>query len=474
MSLETEKKVLGCVLNGQDAPLTELTQEDFHDAALCSAYTACLGLFESNLTISPVLVHERSGVKLEDLQEHAANAAGHTDKEVAGFTQELKRVGALRTLAKACQAAQESAGKDVKIEEVLENLEAKLYSIDNQGSGEAKDASRSLDNVIKDVLERAEKGGRPGISTGLSELDKAIIALFAGKMIVLAGRPSMGKTALADTLRRNVLTQGYGVVQFSLEMDDWDLAERELASKSGINLRKLLVATGLADEEKQRIGSLAGSQLDGRWFIDDRTYSISGIRRRARILAGRMSRAGIKLGLIIIDYLQLVGENGEGREQTVAAISRGCKLMAKELGCTVLALSQLNRACENRDDRRPLMSDLRESGAIEQDADIVAFVYREHMYDNSFPPEDCELIIRKHRNGPTGTVHLNYNPKLVAFEDRPGVPSAANVQTRSPDTVRPEGQVEGQGIQPEGGEDYPWRSSTASLPTGPDGTSVRE
>lgn len=471
MSLETEKKVLGCVLNGAEVPLTELTTDDFHALDHHVIWAACLDLFEANQLPLPVLVHERSGVQLEALVSLVDESSGITDKELEGFTQELKRVGALRTLARACQAAQESAGKDVKIEEVLENLESKLYSIDNQGSGEAKDASKSLDNVIKDVLERADRGGRPGISTGLGDLDKAIIALFPGKVIVLAGRPSMGKTALADTLRRNVLIQGYGVVQFSLEMDDWDLAERELASKSGINLRKLLVASGLADEEKQRIGSLAGSQVDGRWFIDDRTYSISGIRRRARILHGRMARAGIKLGLIIIDYIQLFGENGEGREQAIAAISRGCKLMAKELGCTVLALSQLNRACESRDDRRPLMSDLRESGAIEQDADIVAFVYREYMYDNSHPPEDCELILRKHRNGPLGTVHLDYNPKLVAFEDRA---YGASLQAGSIDTLRKDGQGEGGVVQPETGEDYPWRKGADVVPPGSDGTSVRE
>lgn len=132
-----------------------------------------------------------------------------------------------------------------------------------------------------------------------------------------------------------------------------------------------------------------------------------------------MARQGIKLGLVVLDYIQLAGENGDGREQSVSAISRGCKLMAKELDCTVLALSQLNRSCEFREDRRPMLSDLRESGSIEQDADWVGFVYREHMYDTSHPPEDAEFIIRKQRSGPLGTVHLLYDTKSVTFRDVP-------------------------------------------------------
>jgi replicative DNA helicase len=198
-----------------------------------------------------------------------------------------------------------------------------------------------------------------------------------------------------------------------------EIAERELSNQTGINLRNILAGVGIGESDQRKLDGLGGSiaALSKRWAIDDRTYSISGIRRRARIIHNRMAREGIKTGVVILDYIQLAGENGEGREQSVAAISRGCKLMAKELGCTVLALSQLNRACESRDDRRPLMSDVRESGAIEQDADVVAFVYREGMYDESVPGSLAELIIRKHRSGPTGTVHLQFNEKTASFGD---------------------------------------------------------
>jgi replicative DNA helicase len=197
-----------------------------------------------------------------------------------------------------------------------------------------------------------------------------------------------------------------------------ELLERELAFQSKTNLRKILAAKDVTPEELERIRSVVGVLEPGQWAIEDSVYNIAGIRRRARVCASRMHRAGLKIGVVIIDYLQLAGDNGEGREQSVAAISRGCKLLAKELGCTVLAISQLNRMCELRDDKRPFMSDLRESGSIEQDADIVAFVYREHIYDNSFPAEEAEVIIRKHRSGPTGTIHLKYNPQLVCFLDR--------------------------------------------------------
>jgi replicative DNA helicase len=177
-------------------------------------------------------------------------------------------------------------------------------------------------------------------------------------------------------------------------------------------------AKDVTSEELGRVSAAVGATTRDHWFIDDRTYNIAGIRRRARIVHQRMARKGIKLGLVILDYIQLAGENGDGREQSVSAISRGCKLMAKELDCTVLALSQLNRQCEFRDDKRPMLSDLRESGSIEQDADWVGFVYREHLYEQSCPPEDAEFIIRKQRSGPLGTVHLRYNPKLVTFQDR--------------------------------------------------------
>lgn len=418
VALESEKGALGSILSGREEFLSELEPDEFYDIGCRRAWEAARVLSEAGMTLSPVSVHERSGVDLAQLEELRAKYGESFEKEVKSFCKEVRRVAALRGVYNACKEAQDSIGKDVDLNSVLSGLEANIIGMDKDGSTEAKEGLSVFKGVQGEFVARSKAGGGVEISTGIKKLDAAIIGLRPAKMMVVAGRPGMGKTALSDTIRRAVVSQGYGVIQFSLEMDADELMERELAYRSGVDLRKIMSGSGLPDEEVDRIGSLDISGVADRWWIDDRTYSISGIRRRARILASRMSRKGIKLGLVIIDYIQLAGDNGDGREQSVAAISRGCKLMAKELGCTVMALSQLNRSCEYREDKRPLMSDLRESGSIEQDADIVAFVYREHQYDNSFPPDEAEIIIRKHRAGPTGTIHISYNPKLVCFTDK--------------------------------------------------------
>ncbi|MDD5374456.1 DnaB helicase C-terminal domain-containing protein [Acidithiobacillus sp.] len=279
-----------------------------------------------------------------------------------------------------------------------------------------------MDSVIDAFAERRLGLGPPEISTGLRALDRAIIGLRPGRVMVLAGRPSMGKSALADSIRRAVVGQGHAALQFSLEMGADEILERELAFRSQMNLRKVMCAKEVTDEECGRVMAIKGTVTKGLWSVYDTCFSMVEIQRKARVAAKRLRSEGTRLGLVVIDYLQLIGDVGtEGRQQSVSACSRITKLMSKELGCTVLVLSQLNRSCEYRDDKRPLMSDLRESGAIEQDADIVAFVYREHVYNQAVSPEDCELILRKQRSGPIGTIRLRFNPKFVSFEDAPPV-----------------------------------------------------
>ncbi len=418
-ALESEKRALGAILNDHQEPITELDTEDFYDNALSRAYTAARQLSEEGLAITPVSVHERSNVALEDLQSLRDKASGITNTEVQGLIKEIQRVSQIRKLYRTARSITENISKDSSLEELAQEVEKSLYSLDRDGSREARDGADVLRETVNGVLERFGHGGGVEVSTGLKAMDKAIIGLRPGKMMVIAARPAMGKTALADTIRRAVLEQGYGAIQFSLEMPAEEILEREIAFRAQTNLRKIMSGKDLSDDELERVRGAVGTGIPGHWFIDDSTYSISGMRRRARILARRMARQGVQLGVVVLDYIQLAGDNGDGREQSVAAISRGCKLMAKELGCTVLALSQLNRACETRDDKRPLMSDLRESGAIEQDADIVAFVYRESQYDFTYPPDEAELIIRKHRGGPTGTIKLHFNGKMTSFADVP-------------------------------------------------------
>ncbi len=418
--LESECAAIGSALrDAESAELvtSELQQEDFFSSRTGSAFKAIKGLLDDSLTVNPVSVAERSGLPRTDVEELLASAHGIGPSELKTILSEVQRVGALRVIYTACTNASSQIGKDSNLEEVVEALERDLYRSDRSGADEAKDGQSVLGAVVADFLSRHASGGGPEISTGLRDLDRTIIGLRPGKMGVIAARPSMGKTALASTIRRAVISQGYGVIEFALEMSAEELLERELSFQAGLNLQKVLSAKGITPDELQRVGSAAGALLAGRWWIDDVTYGIAGMRRKARIISGRMARQGIKLGLVVIDYLQLAGDNGEDRQQSIAAISRGAKFMAKELGCTVLALSQLNRQCEFREDRRPMMSDLRESGSIEQDADYVCFVYREHLYDSSYPPEDTELIFRKQRSGPIGTIRLKYSPKTVTFSD---------------------------------------------------------
>ena len=403
----------------------ELDEKDLYDGTCRRIFAAIKALTDDGLELNRVSVSERAGIALPIVDEFAESSAGISPAQLKTLLSEIQRISGLRAIYDACSSTKDAIGKDTKLEEVLEYLEKGLYQGDRQGAQDAVDGGQALQTALETFRQRLASGGGVEISTGLKALDRAIIGLRPGKNIVIAARPGMGKTALADTIRRNVLNpdmQGgelLGAIQFSLEMSEEELAEREIACQAKVNLRKVLAARDLTDEELKRINDVERkvALLRERWFIDDRTYSITGIRRRARILHGRMARAGVKTGVVILDYIQLAGENGDGREQSVAAISRGCKLMAKELNCTVLALSQLNRACEARDDKRPLMSDLRESGSIEQDADAVLFVYRESQYDGTVPQSDAELIIRKQRSGPTGTVRVKFNEKTASFVD---------------------------------------------------------
>jgi len=198
------------------------------------------------------------------------------------------------------------------------------------------------------------------------------------------------------------------------------VAEREVAFQAKVNLRKVMAAKGLTDDEVSRVVGTEGFLKKGMWWVYDTCFAIDDIIRKCRAAKRRAKKEGKKIGLIVIDYLQLMGDVGnEGRQQSVAACSRAVKLLSKEMDCAVVALSQLNRNCEYRDDKRPLMADLRESGSIEQDADIILFLYRPVVYDQTAPADAAELIIRKNRAGPLGTVLARFNARTVHFDDVP-------------------------------------------------------
>lgn len=292
-------------------------------------------------------------------------------------------------------------------------------------AGEEPDGSDVMDACIRSFLERHRGKGPPEISTGIKALDNAIIGLRPKKMYVIAARPGMGKTAMKDTIRRAVMEQGYVVCDFNLEMGSDEIGERELAFRSLVNLRKVMAARDVSDEELARLIGATGTVPRGLWWVYDNCFSMDDILRRCRAAKKRANQEGKKVGLVLIDYLQLLSDQGtEGRQQSVSACSRQTKILSKEMDSAVMALSQLNRQCEFREDKRPMMSDIRESGSIEQDADMIAFIYRENAYDQSVSPEETEFIIRKQRCGPVGTVRIKFNPRTVHFSDWPQAPKA--------------------------------------------------
>jgi len=258
-----------------------------------------------------------------------------------------------------------------------------------------------------------------GVRTGFFDLDRMTAGLQPGDLIVLAARPSMGKTAFAVNIAENVaINEGLPVVIYSMEMGAAQLALRMVGSIGRIDQGHLRTGR-LADDEWSRLSEAVDKLGKSSIFIDESPgLSPSEVRARAR----RQARICGKLGLIVIDYLQLMSGNGgneENRATVIGEISRGLKALAKELQCPVIALSQLNRSVETRPDKRPMMSDLRESGAIEQDADIIMFIYRDEYYtkDECKEPGVAEIIIAKQRNGPVGTVKLAFQRMHTKFEN---------------------------------------------------------
>jgi replicative DNA helicase len=304
------------------------------------------------------------------------------------------------------------------MEDILDVAEQKLFNISQK---HLKQNFVSIGNILHATFERIdelhrEKGKLRGLPTGYVDLDALLGGLQKSDLVVLAARPSMGKTSLALDIMRNVAVNAKVPVGiFSLEMSKDQLVDRLLSSQSDVNLWK--IRTGhLNEDDFDQIGKAMGELSESPIFIDDAAGSnIMEIRTKARRL---QSEHGV--GLIVVDYLQLMeGRSQDNRVQEVSEISRALKLLARELNVPVLALSQLSRGVENRPDKIPQLADLRESGSIEQDADVVMFIYREEMYKgkDSRRPHIAEIHIKKHRNGPTGQVDLFFDADKTSFKN---------------------------------------------------------
>ena len=309
------------------------------------------------------------------------------------------------------------------VAEIVDEAEQKIFNIGEQGS-RMKQGFQAMDSLVVALLDRVqEMADNPndvtGVPTGFYDLDRMTAGFQAGDLIVLAARPSMGKTALAINIAEHVaLNEGLPVAVFSMEMGAAQLAVRIVGSIGRINQSNLRTGK-LTDEEWPRLTEAIEKLRNISLHIDE-SAGLTSTELRAN--ARRLARQCGKLGLIVVDYLQLMsgsgGSNEENRATEIGEISRGLKMLAKELKCPVIALSQLNRSVETRTDKRPMMSDLRESGAIEQDADIIMFIYRDEYYTKEAckEPGVAEVIIAKQRNGPTGTVKLAFIKPITKFE----------------------------------------------------------
>ena len=429
-SIEAEEAVLGGILvdnRALDQAVQILTADDFYREA-----------------------HRRIFNALTDLDERGEPADVITITEALQRRGDLEAVGGAAAVAELVDRTSTSSNvgfyaKIVRDKAILRRLVETGADIAQRASEGASDVGELLDQAEQGVLDIANKRMRPfapiediivatvkqiedmynnpegltGIPSGLMELDKLTSGFQPADLIIVAGRPSMGKSALAVNIGQYAAAQtGKAVGMFSLEMSKESLVMRMLCGEARIDSSKIRTGT-LSDADFPRLAMAAGQLADLPFFIDD-TPGLSALelRAKARRLARENEENGI--GLIIVDYLQLMQAHRQvdNREQEISMISRALKSLAKELNVPVMALSQLNRAVESRADKRPMMSDLRESGAIEQDADVIAFVYRDDFYNKASPDQGvAEVIISKQRNGATGTARLAFRKEFTSFEN---------------------------------------------------------
>ena len=454
---ESERAILGALMTGtketQEWLSSELQVSDFYDGAHQRLYKSIQGILDEGLEVNPLSARERSRVSQGAIAACLDASSGFAPSALKTCVADVRGAAQSRQLQAAFSEALAECGAGKKPDAVMESLESKLYGRLSGGIGNAASDSEDVARqVVTSVIERVDNKGKVEISTGLKLLDKAIIGLRP-KLYVVAARPAIGKSALAQSISDAVLEQSppepweaYGVLTFSAEMPKEELMERHIAAKTGVNVRKIQSGSGFDDGELAAVVDAANHFKRGTWRIIDQAMGIAQVRRIARLERAKMARKGIKLALVVLDYTQLFAD-GENREQAVSAVSRGSKLMSRDLDCAVIALSQLNRGLEHREDKRPLLSDLRESGAIEQDADCVIFVYRGHVYDPNVPPEEAELIIGKQRGGPIGSFPVHFNPRLTKFTDKhvnsseraepirlPGIPGGEKVGVQAKGT----------------------------------------
>lgn len=423
---EAEIGVIGCVLvngNSVAASAEIIKPDDFYFGANREIYSVVMSLFNENIPIDIVTVSDRlaQADKLDAVGGitylTAAVTSVATTENVVYHCKIIKEKSVLRRLIKSAGAISELAyDGEGELERILERSEQLIFDVSaTREQSDIVPVSEVLMQTYQHMVENSQREGNlTGEATGFDYLDKAMGGLHGGELILIAARPAMGKSSLAVNIAENIaIRNGKTVAIFNLEMPKEQLVRRILCSQAMVDSKKMLTGDFTGDDW-QRICRVLDKVDASPLYIDDSaTVTVSEIRAKCRRLKQTKG-----LSLIVIDYLQLMqsGSRSESRQQEVAEISRSLKILAKELDVPVIALSQLSRAVETRKDRRPMLSDIRESGSIEQDCDIVMFLYRDEYYNPDTEDKNmAECIIAKHRNGKPDTIKLGWQGQYTKF-----------------------------------------------------------
>tara|TARA_B100000678_G_scaffold15318_1_gene12099 strand:- start:364 stop:1737 length:1374 start_codon:yes stop_codon:yes gene_type:complete len=426
-NLDAESSLLGAMLLSRDAiadALEVVVAEHFYKPSHAHVFEAICGLYASGEPADPVTVAEaltRAGLLDQIggpgllLELQASTPATSSAGKYARITQEHATLRSL--IGAANEIAEIGYGHPDDVVKAVDEAENLVFQI---GQGRVTDSMvqmRDLVNVSLDRMEELYERGDAitGTTSGYEDLDGYLSGLQDESLVIVGARPAMGKTSFVLGIAAHVgIQRELPTVVFSLEMSQLEVCQRILCSEARVDATRIRNGDLTADDWSRinrGVGKLGDAQI---WIDDNPTTSVMEIRAKARRLKSRVGG----LGVVVVDYIQLMTgrSTAESRQVEVSEISRGLKIMARELGCPVIAVSQLSRGLESRQDKRPLLSDLRESGSIEQDADVVIFLYRDEVYNQDSPDVGmAEVIIQKHRNGPTGTVRLAWLPRYTRF-----------------------------------------------------------
>jgi replicative DNA helicase len=435
-NFDAEASILGGVLLRNEAlnELDSLTPEDFYDPKHREVFAAMRSLEARSRPIDPITLEEELGKSgklaaiggLAFLSE-LVQAVPTADNIRYYATIVRDKALARRLILTASEIAAKGFGEYGEVHEYLDESERSIFQLTQANDrGGPRPVTALLKEVFKSFDERFKSdGGVTGVPTAFVDFDQMTAGLQPSDLVIVAARPSMGKTALAMSIAQNAsISFGFPVLCFSLEMSATQLVERMLCAEARIDSQMLRRGHGLQRQDMINLTVAADAISKAPILIDDTpALTVNEVRSRARRWRTNSELfRGKPFGMIVVDYLQLMKgqtvHKNSNREQEISEISRGLKALAKDVKCPVVALSQLNRAVDSRTDKRPLMSDLRESGAIEQDADVISFIYRDEVYNKETEEKGvAEIIIAKQRNGPIGTVKLRFEGRYTRFDN---------------------------------------------------------